>query len=100
VHGLTYYISGQGRNRATIAGIARNAHSTGISAIADRPSQLSGVASPARSNTVHGGYQRTIVPNKNRKILSQMNHLTEMALGESSGVEIQASLDFHGTELT
>jgi hypothetical protein len=27
--------------------------------------------------------QRTIVPNKNRKILSQMNHLTKMVLGES-----------------
>ena len=58
------------------------------------------VASLARSNTVHEGYQRTITPNKNRKILSQMNHLMKMALGESSGVEIQASLDFHGTELT
>ena len=40
---------------------------------------------------MHGGYQRTIVPNKNRKILSQKNHLTKIALGESSGVEIQAS---------
>ena len=49
------------------------------------------VASLARSNTVHEGYQRTITPNKNRKILSQMNHLMKMALGESSGVEIQAS---------
>jgi len=48
------------------------------------------VASLARSNTVHEGYQRTITPNKNRKILSQMNHLMKMALGESSGVEIQA----------
>jgi hypothetical protein len=83
---------GQGRHRATIAEINRKAHSTGISAIADRWSQLSGVASPARSNTLHEGYQRTIMPNKNRKILSQKNHLTQIALGESSGVEIQASV--------
>jgi hypothetical protein len=48
------------------------------------------VACLARSNTVHEGYQRTITPNKNRKILSQMNHLMKRALGESSGVEIQA----------
>ena len=54
------------------------------------------VASLARSNTVHEGYQRTITPNKNRKILSQMNHLMKMALGESSGVEIQASVRPHG----
>ena len=40
---------------------------------------------------MHGGYQRTITSNKNRKILSQMNHLTKKALGESWGVEIQAS---------
>ena len=81
----------QSRHLATIAVIDKNAHSTGISAIADRQSQLSVVASLARSNTVHEGYQRTITPNKNRKILSQMNHLMKMALGESSGVEIQAS---------
>jgi hypothetical protein len=74
-----------------IAEINRKAHSTGISAIADRWSQLSRVASPARSNTVHEGYQRTIMPNKNRKIFSQKNHLTQIALVESSGVEIQAS---------
>ena len=43
-------------------------------------------------NTAEFGYQRTISPNKIGKILSQMNHLTKMALGESSGVEIQARL--------
>jgi hypothetical protein len=83
MHGLTQSTLGQGRHRATIAEINRKAHSTGISAINDRWGQLSGVASVARSNTVHEGYQRTIVPNKNRKILSQMNHLTQIALGES-----------------
>jgi hypothetical protein len=81
---------GQGRRRATIAGIDINADSTVISYIDDRRGQLSVIAAPARSNTVHGGYQRTIVHNKNRKILSQKNHLTQIALGESSGVEIQA----------
>ena len=44
---------------------------------------------------MHRGYQRTIVPNKNRKIPSQKNHLTKIALGESSGVEIQASTAHH-----
>ena len=42
-------------------------------------------------NTAEFGYQRTISPNKIGKILSQMNHLTKMALGESYAVEIQAS---------
>jgi len=41
-------------------------------------------------NTAEFGYQRTISPNKIGKILSQMNHLTKMALGESYAVEIQA----------
>ena len=83
MHGLTWSILDQGRHRATIAVIDRNANSTGISAIAGRQSQLSEVAALARSKTVHGGYQRTITPNKNRKILSQMNYLTKKALGES-----------------
>jgi hypothetical protein len=55
------------------------------------------VAYLATSNTVHEGYQRTIMPNKNRKILSQMNHLMKMALGESSGVEIQARVSHTST---
>src|SRR6516162_5565604 len=42
-------------------------------------------------STAEFGYQRTISPNKIGKILSQMNHLTKMALGESYAVEIQAS---------
>ena len=81
----------QGRHRVTIVVVDIKANSIGISAIADRRGQLSGVASLTRSNTVHEGYQRTVTPNKNRKILSQMNHLMKMALGEPSGVEIQAS---------
>jgi hypothetical protein len=34
-------------------------------------------------NTAQFGYQYTIKPNKNRKIPSQMNHLTKILLGES-----------------
>jgi hypothetical protein len=82
---------GQGRHRATIAEINRKAHSIGISAIADSWRQLSVIASLARRNTVQEGYQRTIMPNKIGKILSQTNHLTQIALSESPGVEIQAS---------
>jgi hypothetical protein len=81
----------QGRHRVTIVVVDIKANSIGISAIADRRGQLSGVAYLTRGNTAHEGYQRTITPNKNVKILSQMNHLMKMALGEPSGVEIQAS---------
>lgn len=42
-------------------------------------------------NTAKFGYQRTISHNKIGKILSQMNHLAKTVLGESLGVEIQAS---------
>ena len=48
-------------------------------------------------NTAQFGYQRTISPNKIGKILSQMNHLTKMALGESYAVEIQASRELNIT---
>ena len=40
-------------------------------------------------------YQRTILPNLPRKILSPMNPLAVYLLGESGAVEIQASPDGH-----